>query len=57
MSLDSHVASLRSKHADADRRVLELERSPSADTSELSAAKKRKLAIKDQIEQATAISH
>jgi Uncharacterized small protein len=57
MSLDSHVAALRSRHAEADRLVEELERSPSADTAEITAAKKRKLALKDQIEQASTRIH
>lgn len=57
MSLDSHVAALRIKHAEADRQVLELERSPSADPFEITEAKKRKLALKDQIEQASSQVH
>ncbi|NTF18257.1 DUF465 domain-containing protein [Agrobacterium rubi] len=57
MSLESHVTALRSKHADADRRVEDLERSPSADTIQISEAKRLKLALKDQIEQATSQAH
>jgi hypothetical protein len=57
MSIESHVAALRSKHAAADRQVAELERSPSADPFEISDAKKRKLALKDQIEEFTSQIH
>lgn len=57
MSIESHVAALRSKHAEADRLVTELERSPSANLAEIQEAKKRKLALKDQIEQATRSLH
>lgn len=57
MSLDSHVAALRSKHAEADRQVTELARSPSADPFEVTEAKKRKLALKDQIENASSQIH
>ncbi len=57
MSIESHVAALRSKHAEADRQVAELERSPSADPFEITDAKKRKLALKDQIEQASSRTH
>lgn len=57
MSIESHVAALRSKHAAADRHVAELERSPSADPFEISDAKKRKLALKDQIEEFSSHTH
>jgi hypothetical protein len=57
MSIESHVAALRSKHAEADRQVAELERSPSADPFEINDAKKRKLALKDQIEEFSSRIH
>mgnify|MGYP000920887387 CR=1 FL=1 len=57
MSLDSHVAALRSRHAVADRQIAELERSPSADPFEITEAKKRKLALKDQIEHVSSQGH
>jgi hypothetical protein len=57
MSIESHVAALRSKHAEADRQVVELERAPSADPFEINEAKKRKLALKDQIEEFSSRIH
>ena len=57
MSIESHVAALRSKHAEADRQVVELERAPSANPFEINEAKKRKLALKDQIEEFSSRIH
>ncbi|WP_327210153.1 YdcH family protein [Rhizobium leguminosarum] len=54
MSLESHVQALREKHALVDREVEDLERSPSSDDLAIRATKRRKLALKDEIEQ---ISH
>jgi hypothetical protein len=51
MSLESHVQALREKHALVDREVEDLERSPSSNDLEIQAAKRRKLALKDEIEQ------
>lgn len=51
MSLESHVTALRNKHADLDREVVDLERSPSVDPTSIRDAKRRKLAVKDQIEE------
>lgn len=53
MSLESHVQALRKKHAHADREVEVLERSPSSNDLDIQAAKRRKLALKDEIEQAS----
>jgi hypothetical protein len=50
MSLNSHLHELRKKHETLSRQVEEEQRSPSADTIVLSEMKKRKLAIKQQIE-------
>lgn len=54
MSLESHVTALRSKHADLDREVADLERSPSVDPVSIREAKRRKLAVKDQIQEISA---
>lgn len=53
MSIESHVQALREKHAEIDREVVQLERSPSSDDVEIRSAKRRKLAIKDEIQQLT----
>jgi hypothetical protein len=50
MSLNSHLHELRKKHETLSRKVEEEQRSPSADSVVLSEMKKRKLAIKQQIE-------
>lgn len=55
MSLESHVQALRSKHAQVDRELAELVSSPSSSDHEISDAKRRKLALKDEISQA--VSH
>lgn len=52
MSLESHVQALRSKHAQVDRELAELVNSPSSSDHEISDAKRRKLALKDEISQA-----
>jgi hypothetical protein len=57
MSLESHVQALREKHAQVDREVEDLERSPSSDDLEIRAAKRRKLALKDEIEQVSLQVH
>jgi hypothetical protein len=51
MSIESHVAALRSKHEEIDLEILDLERSPSTDSVAIHDAKRRKLALKDQIEE------
>ncbi|WGH79563.1 YdcH family protein [Jannaschia ovalis] len=50
MSLNSHLQELRKKHADLSRQVETEARSPGADSIALTELKKRKLAIKQQIE-------
>lgn len=57
MSIESHVQALREKHAEIDREVVQLERSPSSDDVEIRSAKRRKLAIKDEIQQLTSQLH
>jgi hypothetical protein len=50
MSLASHLAELERKHGDIDREIDQALASPSADDLEIVKLKRRKLAIKDQIE-------
>ena len=50
MSLASHLAELERKHGDIDREIDEALASPSTDDLEIVKLKRRKLAIKDQIE-------
>ncbi|GIT90077.1 DUF465 domain-containing protein [Jannaschia pagri] len=50
MSLNSHLQELRKKHETLSRQVEEEQRNPAADSIALSEMKKRKLAIKQQIE-------
>ncbi|MEL6586537.1 MAG: DUF465 domain-containing protein [Pseudomonadota bacterium] len=53
MSLTSHLQELRKKHETLSRQVEEHQRSPGCDSVALSEMKKRKLAIKEQIEKLT----
>ena len=50
MSLASHLAELQRKHGDLDRQLDEAMSSPSIDDLEIANLKRRKLAIKDEIE-------
>lgn len=50
MSLTSHLAELRKKHEFLSRQVEEEARNPATDSIALTEMKKRKLAIKQQIE-------
>lgn len=50
MSLTSHLQELRKKHESLSRQVEEHQRSPGTDSVAISEMKKRKLAIKQQIE-------
>lgn len=54
MSLTSHLQELRKKHETLSRQVEEEQRSPGTDSVSLSEMKKRKLAIKEQIERLSA---
>jgi hypothetical protein len=54
MSLTSHLQELRKKHETLSRQVETEQRSPGYDSLELTALKKRKLAIKQQIERLAA---
>lgn len=50
MSLTSHLAELQRKHGDIEREIDEAMSHPSVDDLEIAKLKRRKLAIKDQIE-------
>ena len=50
MSLNTHLSELRRKHEALSRKVEEEARAPGSDSLTLSELKKRKLAIKQQIE-------
>lgn len=50
MSLTSHLAELQRKHGDLDRQLDEAMAHPSVDDLEIARLKRRKLAIKDEIE-------
>lgn len=50
MSLASHLEELQRKHGDLDREIEEAMNHPSFDDLEIARLKRRKLAIKDEIE-------
>lgn len=50
MSLNTHLTELRRKHEALSRQVEEEARAPGADSLTIAQLKKRKLAIKQQIE-------
>lgn len=50
MSLASHLAQLERKHGDLEREIDEAMAHPSYDDLEIARLKRRKLAIKDEIE-------
>ncbi|WP_336055202.1 YdcH family protein [Nitratireductor sp. CH_MIT9313-5] len=50
MSLDSHLEELQRKHGDLQREIDEALLHPSVDELEIAKLKRRKLAIKDQLE-------
>ncbi len=50
MSLNTHLSELRRKHEALSRQVEEEARAPGSDSLTLAQLKKRKLAIKQQIE-------
>lgn len=50
MSLASHLAELERKHGDLEREIDEALARPSYDDLEIARLKRRKLAIKDEIE-------
>lgn len=50
MSLTSHLAELKRKHSDIEREIDEAMTHPSVDNLEIAKLKRRKLALKDEIE-------
>ena len=48
---ESHLDSLRSEHRELDQRIAELSREAGGDQLEVARLKKRKLMLKDQIQQ------
>lgn len=50
MSLEAHLAELERKHGDLQRAIDDAITHPSTDTLEIAKLKRRKLAIKDEIE-------
>lgn len=50
MSLDAHIAELKRKHGELEKEISEALASPSADDTEITRLKRRKLALKDQME-------
>lgn len=53
MSLESHIAELKRKHNEIEREIDEALLHPSVDTLDISQLKRRKLAIKDEMEKLT----
>ena len=50
MSLASHLEKLQRKHSDIERQLDEVKAHPSVDNLEVVTLKRRKLALKDEIE-------
>jgi hypothetical protein len=50
MALASHLEELQRKHGDIEREIDEAQTHPSTDELQITALKRRKLALKDQIE-------
>lgn len=50
MALASHLEELQRKHGDIEREIDEAQTHPSADELQITALKRRKLALKDEIE-------
>lgn len=57
MSLESHLEELKRKHHDLSREIDEAMLHPSVDDLEIVLLKRRKLAIKDEMEQLKATTH
>lgn len=55
MALASHLAELEKRHGDIDREITEALAHPSMDDLEIATLKRRKLAIKDEIEKLKAL--
>jgi hypothetical protein len=54
MSLSSHLQELKKKHQSLSEAVEQAQRSPGADGLDVSAMKKRKLQLKEEIERLSA---
>ena len=50
MALESHLAELKRKHGDIEEEISEALQHPSVDPLEIADMKRRKLALKDEIE-------
>lgn len=50
MALDSHIAELQKKHGEIERALEDAKTHPSVDDLEIADLKRRKLALKDEIE-------
>lgn len=57
MSLSSHLQELRKRHEHLSSEVEEAQRSPAFDDLQLTALKKQKLKIKEEIERLSHTSH
>ena len=57
MSLSSHLQELRKKHEHLSNEVEEAQRSPAFDDLQITALKKQKLKIKEEIERLSAATH
>jgi hypothetical protein len=57
MSLANHLEELKRKHGDVDRQLDEAMTHPSADDAEVTALKRRKLALKDEMERLRLQTH
>lgn len=51
MAVESHLAELEKKHGEIERQLNEAHLHPSVDDIEITRLKRRKLALKDEIEQ------
>ncbi|MCU0830962.1 MAG: DUF465 domain-containing protein [Rhizobiaceae bacterium] len=50
MSIESHIAELKRKHGELEKKIADAEHRPAADPLELRQLKRRKLLLKDEIE-------
>lgn len=55
MALESHLAELRKKHGEIERELDEAMLHPSIDDLAISTLKRRKLAIKDEMEKLSSV--
>ena len=51
MAMAGEIAALRSEHRELDRKIRDLSSEPGGDQLEIARLKKRKLALKDRIQQ------